>query len=134
MVRLGPEAVVGLDLSGSLVRAYDDQGVFLVGTPADRVRGRLSLRGLDRRGTPEVAVVVDGVAEQSRVDPELDFAPAPDGFWLMGVAASAEVRGVRVGVNGSNLMNVQYRDYNSLIRYTADAPGRDVRVHVATTF
>ena len=134
VVRLGPEAVVGLDLSGSLVRAYDDKGVFLVGTPADRVRGRLSLRGVDRLGAPELAVVVDGVAKQSRVDPGLDFAPAPDGFWLMGVAASADVRGVRVGVNGSNLMNVQYRDYNSLLRYTADAPGRDVRVHVATTF
>ena len=134
MVRLGPESVVGLDLSGSLVRAYDDQGVFLVGTPADRVRGRLSLRALERPGAPQVSVVVDGVAKQSRVDPELDFAPAPDGFWLMGVTASAEVRGVRVGVNGSNLMNVRYRDYNSLLRYTADAPGRDVRVHVATTF
>ena len=38
------------------------------------------------------------------------------------------------GIEGHNLLNTVYRDYTSLLRYYADQPGRDVRLHVSTDF
>lgn len=136
-VSLGPEAAVGLTVQGSLVRATDrSTGDFLIGTPPDRARAVLTARppASDWLAEPAVSVRVDAVAQQSRTDPGADYVPAPEGYWLLGAAAEAVVRGVRVGVDASNLLNRSYRDYTSLLRYYADQPGRDVRVRVGFDF
>jgi iron complex outermembrane receptor protein len=138
LVQFGPEAPVGLDVGGSMVRAYDDTGAFLVGIPADRGTAALHLRGRGLSTEPTLTLRVDAVAAQSRVDPAMDFAPAPDAYVLLGLGADATLsvreREVRVGVQGDNLLNTAYRDYNSLLRYTADQPGRDIRVRIGSTF
>lgn len=134
---LGPEAPVGLTVQGGLVRATDrSTGAFLIGTPPDRGRATLTARPPETAwvAEPALSVRVDAVARQSRTDPAADYVPAPEGYWLLGAAAEATVRGVRVGVDASNLLNRRYREYTSLLRYYADQPGRDVRVRVGFDF
>jgi iron complex outermembrane receptor protein len=132
---VAPYEVVGLDVRGSLVRmAEAGTGEQLVGTPADQ----LHLEPVLRPGPVgpfhehRVTVPVDLVGRQSRVDPDVDFAPAPDGYVLLGLTAESAIdvgrREVRFGAAAHNLLNTAYRDYTSLLRYYADQPGRNVRV------
>ena len=139
-VSLGPLAPVGVDLWGSLVRARDRADKQqLVGTPADRLTAELvwrarpkgTLRKLESRAT------IEGVDRQRRVDPTIDFAPAPDGYVLFGLSADVELgreHPLRLGVMARNVLDQPYREATSLLRYYADHPGRDIRVRVGTDF
>ena len=141
LAELGPEAVVGLDVRGSLVRGRNaEDGEHLIRIPADQITvetvGRL----------PEVASLKDAelrfninrVQKQSLVDPNNDFAPPPDGYTLLGLSAQVEIDNgklpLRMGVEVHNLMNVAYREYLSLLRYYADQPGRDIRLWASASF
>ena len=136
-----PRLPLGLSGSAAWVRAQDlDTGGYLAFVPADRytLAGRyfwpdtkLSARGyLELKGTL--------VAGQDRVDPELDFAPPPPAYGLLGAGAGVEffaaAQLVRVSLVGTNLLNQRYRDYNSLLRYFADEPGWGVQLRVSVEF
>lgn len=137
---VGPESAVGLHALGGMVRATDrDTGNHLIGTTADYLH--LSLIGRIRSAGAvnniEVNVNTDLVASQSHVEPGRDFAPPPPGYTLLGAGVTAEVgtrRPVRVGIDGTNLLDTAYREYTSLLRYYADQPGRDVRIRVGMDF
>lgn len=140
-IQVAPTSLVGLDLSGAVVRATDVQaGVFLVGTPADRARVALVGRpaGAPWMQDARVSVHADLVGEQTRTDPRAEFAPPPEGFVLFGASAEVTVptrtAELHLGVSGHNLSNVAYRDYTSLLRFFADQPGRDLRLRVGATF
>ena len=141
VVQFAPQAVVGLDLSGAVVRATDvDTGGFLVGTPADRGRVALIGRPAGPRWMqdPALSVHTDIVAEQRNVDPSVEFAPPPDGFTLLGASVDfsvpSRIAEWSFGASANNLLNVAYRDYTSLLRFFADQPGRDIRLRVGATF
>ena len=131
---------MGFKAVGGLVRSENTaDGSHLVGTPADYLS--LSFTGRAPSMGPlkelEAELGVELVAEQSRVDPSLDFAPAPPGYVLFGAGIQAVVgtkTPIRVGVDAHNLLNTAYRDYNSLLRYYADQPGRDIRVRAGMDF
>ena len=140
-VQLAPASRVGVELSGAVVRARDtDTGNFLVGTPADRARVSLVGRpeGTARMQDARLAVFADIVGRQTRTDPRLEFAAPPEGYLLLGASADAVVptrtAELSVGLSAHNLTNVAYRDYNSLLRFFADQPGRDLRLRVGATF
>lgn len=81
--------------------------------------------------------MVDHVAKQSRVKTRTDFAPAPPAYTLLGASVEAKIgrkRPVRAGIDAHNLLNTQYREYTSLLRYYADHPGRDIRVRLGMDF
>ena len=85
----------------------------------------------------EAHASADIVASQSRVDDDADFVPSPDGYTLFSVGIEAEIGErlpVRVGIDAHNLLDTVYRDYNSLLRYYADQPGRDIRMRVGMDF
>ena len=81
---------------------------------------------------------MDAVARQSRTDPRTDYVPSPEGYVLLGANAEATLplreRELRVGLEGTNLLNRSYRDYTSLLRYYADQPGRDMRLWLGMDF
>ena len=136
-LEFGPEAVLGLDVRGALVRATDaDTGEFLIGTPPDHLSLTAHLRPRMRGalGDAEIAVTTDLVASQSRTDPSADFAPVPEGYVLLSATASTAFdlgeRSLRIGLDATNVFNTRYREYTSLLRYYADNPGRDIRVRV----
>jgi iron complex outermembrane receptor protein len=138
---LGPEAPVGLELQGALVRASDlRSGQFLVGTPADRARASVHLRprGLGRLRETFLSAHLELIARQGRVDPRADLAPAPEGAVLLGLSAGTDLplreRTLHLGLDANNLTNAGYREYTSLLRYYADQPGRDLRVRIGLDF
>ncbi|MFT5584809.1 MAG: iron complex outermembrane receptor protein, partial [Cognaticolwellia sp.] len=129
--------VVSMDLQGAIVRGVDaDSGLGLNGIPADNLTLTLlgSLPPLGPCSNPELELGTQLVAEQTRVDPSTDFAPAPDSYALLNAGASAQLGPARVSVQGRNLLNAAYRDYTSLLRYYADQPGRSVHVRVGVDF
>ncbi|MEZ4237060.1 MAG: TonB-dependent receptor [Myxococcota bacterium] len=137
---LGEEAPVGARLSGAVVRGLSlATGEGLVMVPPDR--GTLTVSAHPHLRRVEHAFVeVSGqyVAEQTRVDPAADLAPPPPAYFLLGAAAGVRFevdgRAWSAGLAATNLTNARYRDYTSLLRYTADEVGRDVRVRVGVTF
>jgi iron complex outermembrane receptor protein len=78
------------------------------------------------------------VRQQTRVPPNAEYAPPPDGYALATLAFDTEVRlgttPVRLGLRVENLLNTTYRDYLSRYRYFADAPGRMVVMQVGVPF
>jgi len=140
-VALGPNAPVGLDVRGAVVRARErGSSDNLIGTPPDHLH--LALVGRPPRLGPlrdvEVGVTADLVARQSRTNLRADFAPPPDGYALLGARAEAALpvgrTSLRLGVQLTNLLDTVYREYTSLLRYYANQPGRDVRVRIGADF
>ncbi len=129
--------LVSMELQGGLVRGVDaDSGLGLIGIPADNlsltVLGRLPPLG--PFSSPELEFGTQWVAEQTRVDSIADFAPAPDSYALLNAGANAQLGPTQVSVQCRNILNAAYRDYNSLLRYYADQPGRSVHVRVGVDF
>ena len=58
-----------------------DSGIFLVGTPADRLQVNAIGQWADLGPMDDLrlSIGVEGIAEQSRVDPANDIAPPPPG-------------------------------------------------------
>jgi len=139
-LELGPDTLMGLRVQGALVQAYDrDTGEHLVGIPADRGSAELVLRPPIRTlEDPELSVTGTAIAQQFRVDPASDLAPAPSGAFLLSAQIGASVplqeRSLHIGVQGSNLLNARYREYTSLLRYFANQPGRDLRAFASLDF
>jgi iron complex outermembrane receptor protein len=75
------------------------------------------------------------VARQRRTPLEIEFAPPPPLYFLLGAGAGAEFaterRVVRLSVVGNNLLNQRYRDYTSLLRYFADEAGWSVQLRLS---
>jgi iron complex outermembrane receptor protein len=138
---LAPRLPFGLAGSAAWVRALDlESGDYFAFVPADRY----SLAG--RYFWPDTTVSVRGylelngtvVTRQRRFEPELDFAAPPPAYVLLGAGAGVEFPAehelVRLSVVGTNLLNMRYRDYNSLLRYFANEPGWGVQLRLSIEF
>ncbi len=131
-----------LGVSGSLVRARDvENDAFLVFIPPDRAQASLTWRLPDSRAWGlESYVAINGtyVGRQDRFDAQADFTtPPPDNFLLggeVGATFDVEPYTVRIGLDGSNLLDRRYRDYTSLLRYFTDEPGLQLLLRVGITF
>lgn len=125
----------------ALVRGHNRTGDgFLFLVPADRYDGKLTYR-LPNLGQWQAGFVgLSGtyVARQDRSNDTIDFAPAPDGYFLLGASAGIEREWdavlLRTSLEASNLLNRRYREYTSLLRYYADEPGVDVRLRFGADF
>ena len=137
---LGLDSPIGLRAIGGLVRAEErDSGEHLIGTPGDYLILALVGRAPDVGPFHELEadLSVELVAEQARVDPDLDFAAPPSGYSLLGASINTVIgrrRPVRLGIDARNILNTSYRDYSSLLRYYADQPGRDIQVRAGMDF
>ena len=139
-LNIAPTSIFGLTVQGDLVRAeHRETQSQLVGTPADRI----NLTAIGRPPVPdyfeklEFQISTDFVGKQTRVNPDHDVAPPPEGYMLLGGSIEAifgKKRRFIFGLEGRNLLNTSYRDYSSLLRYYADQPGRDIRIRLGTDF
>ena len=129
-------------LNGATVRAQDLGSEFQpIGTPPDSISAEIVGRPAlwPAAENSELAMSIDAVRRQHLSDPQADFAPPPDGYYLIGARAETQLKVsssklLMSGVLGFNLLNKTYREYTSLIRYYADMPGRDIRVRVGVDF
>lgn len=136
-----PRLPFGLSGHAAWVRAKDlASGGPLAFLPADRyaLTGRYFFP--DSRITGRAYLELSGllVTRQTRYQADLDFAPPPPAYVLLGAGAGveflAEQQIVRLSVVGTNLLDMRYRDYNSLLRYFADEPGWGVALRLAVDF
>lgn len=123
--------------SASLLIAEDlRERDFLFGMPAQRFTHELMWEAPlsdDRWQSLELNAGVLHVLQQHRA-PDYDYAPPPDGYYLVFASLSARYRNTRATLGVDNLLNVRYRDYLDRLRYFADAPGRNVFIKLHTTF
>ena len=108
--------------------------------PADRARLWIHYHLPLHLGLQEAYVELTGtgVAKQSRIPSNSDYAPAPSGYFLTDLDYGGEfIMGphlVRFSVSIQNIFNHAYRDYLSRFRYFIDNPGRDIVVRVNIPF
>lgn len=139
---LGPQWPVAVTTQASVVRADDRAtGDPLLFIPPDRLRIGLvgQPSGFGPFAKNFVGLSGEYVARQTRVVEGADLAPPPDGYFLLGASAGVEVllrsgQTLKVGLEGTNLLNARYRDYTSLLRYYADEPGRELRLRLGLDF
>lgn len=138
---IAPEGLISLGLQGSIVRGTErGTGEPLAFVPADRALVELAVQrpSIGPLGATRVAVSVQGVARQTRVDPGSAWIAAPAGYALLGAFVGTEVplgpHMLALAVDGQNLLDERYREYTSLLRYYADEPGRDVRLRASLHF
>lgn len=141
-VSVAPEAVVGVDVGGAMVRAQEvaDPDGRVAGVPPDRLRGALVARIPVRGAVQRTRLQVDGtyVARQGRWDDTTDLAPPPPAYGLLGASVGLTVQAGRhevdLDLQGRNLTNGAYRLYTALNRYFADEPGWDLRLRATVRF
>jgi iron complex outermembrane receptor protein len=139
-VEIGADSVVAVAAGGAIVRGLDrSDGQGLVLVPPDRARVAVRLQPRIRRiEQPFLEANGQWVAAQTRVDPADDLAPAPPAYALLGAGLGARfavgARTASFGLEAWNLLDVAYRDYTSLLRYSADEPGREVRLRLGFEF
>ncbi|MDX5347317.1 MAG: TonB-dependent receptor, partial [Hymenobacteraceae bacterium] len=133
-----------LESKSSLVRARDrKQDEYLLQIPADRTDNTLRYSfGNEAKRFRNMYVALGGlfVAKQTHL-PEgdsLDYAPAPDGYFLLHAEAGATLmlgqQPVQLGLTGTNLLNNSYRDYLNRFRYYADEAGRMLTLRATVVF
>ena len=132
-----------------------DMAVFYYAGHALQAEGQNLLLPVDTRTTSAREVIADSMklndlidlgeigavrlgTSSVRFDPNIDFVGPPDGYGLLGAGAGvefpAEGRLLRLSLVGTNLLNVRYRDYTSLLRYFADEPGWGVQLRFSAEF
>jgi len=128
-----------LSLQGSLVRAINvDNGEFLLFIPSDRIRTEVTYRPPDASFAIDSYISLNAsfVAPQYSVSPEVDFAPVPDGYVLLGASVGTKFvwgdQRLSLSVEAQNMLNTRYRDYTSLLRYYSDEPGFQLFVRLGT--
>jgi len=128
-------------LRASTVHGRDlEQDEWLFQMPSDRVENTIAFapRRAGRWKELEVAATSSFVLEQRRIPVGLDFTPPPLTYHLLGLSASAArplgKNELRVGLRGSNLLNIAYRDYLDRFRYYADARGIDIALWITYRF
>lgn len=137
---LWPKGPVGLEVRGAVIRSQDrETAEHLVGTPPDQLA--LAVVGrpppLGPLQDAEVRVQAELNDRQRWVDPGADIAPPPPGYVLLGASIETSIAlrmPLRIGIEGSNLLNTSYRDYTSLLRYYAEQPGWDLRIRLGASF
>lgn len=136
-----PRLPFGLSGAASWVRARDlSSAAPLAFLPPDRyaLTGRWFLP--DTKVSARAYLELGGtiVDRQRRYQPDLDFAPPPPAYVLLGAGAGIEFMAaheiIRLSLAGTNLLNMRYRDYNSLLRYFADEPGWGLQLRLAVEF
>jgi len=144
---VGVDAGVSVDVAGpltsgatlSVVRGTDTTNDEpLVDMPSDRMTLFAGLRGtVGRVSDAEIRLETKLVRRQTRM-PDIDFAPAPDGYALaslhMGGTVPAGGTEVQVRASVENLFNTTYRDVLSRFRYFVDEPGRTVVLRITVPF
>ncbi len=100
--------------------------------PPGRVKGELSYLVPEAIGFKNIEMNLNYgyVFEENHVDPELDVAPPPPGYGLLGASVSAQRSWGKTRwtfyTRGENLLNTSYRDYLNRLRYFADDLGINV--------
>lgn len=125
----------------SMVRAQDlMSGGYLPFIPGDLWRNRVRVEAKTLGPLIQAFASVESILNfrQGRFDLRQDFAPPPDTYHLLDLAAGATVpvflQPVELSLEVQNLFDTTYRNYLSRLRYYADEPGRSVLLRAKVPF
>lgn len=117
-------------VKGMLVRAWNRSlNDYLIYMPADRADLNLRYKFPSHKIFDNAYVQVNNqfVAKQWRSPSNIDFAPPPPAYYLLGVEAGADLKikkqTVLLTFSATNLLNARYREYLDRFRYYCDAMG-----------
>lgn len=109
---------------------------YLVWIPANRLEN--TLKYTFKKHDTFVSLGHLFVAQQTRVEPNSDFAPPPSAYWLWNLQAGTTLpvgkKALHLGLSVNNLLNVSYREYLNRFRYFSDDMGRNVSVRLKYPF
>ncbi len=132
---------LSIDARTSIVRAWNKTiHDYLIFMPADRFDNslRYDIGKWGRTKNWYVSTGVLTVLKQTRVPPNSDYVPPPDGYTLLNANAGFECpvknRQLNIELAGYNLANRSYRDYLNRFRYYADDLGINVVLRAKLTF
>jgi len=63
-----------------------------------------------------------------------DFAPAPDGYFLLGINAGMRLEKTSIRMGVENVLNTTYRNYMNRFRYYMDEPGINLTIRIKHNF
>lgn len=132
-----PISLITLGLQASMVRGDNrESDEPLINMPSDRLIPKITFH-LHESGSLKLADLhVEGVfvAKQTRVPPDVDYAPPPDGYVLINAGVSTTFamnqNPISINLEVQNAFNTAYRDYLSRFRYFIDDPGRSIVLRV----
>jgi iron complex outermembrane receptor protein len=114
----------------TIVRGYNEAiQNWLIYMPSDRFENGVEfhLPKLGKIRQPYISVANLSVAKQSRVPPNSDFLPPPDGYSIFNINAGftlpVKKNSLTVNFAVNNVTNVAYRDYLDAFRYYVDELG-----------
>ncbi len=130
------------ETKGAMVRGRDlNADEHLIFMPPDRLETTVSYESASWNRLEDIRFFLTGVRtwEQTRLpDDDTDFAPPPEGYWLMhaGVGGRLPFGENRLSMQLSvrNLLDVSYRSYLNRLRYYADEVGRNVELRLKYAF
>jgi len=130
-----------IGVRGSWLQADNlDDDVPLIYMPANRMRLMHEFHLPTTLGLEEIflSFQTDFVARQDRFPAGQDIVDPPDGYILHNLEIGAEIpigkSTPRFSINVRNILDTNYRSYQSRYRYFADDPGRDIVLRVAIPF
>jgi len=122
---------------GMIVRAWNySLNDYLIYMPADRGDLNLKLNLPFKKLVQKTYLQINNqfVARQWRAPANVDFAPPPANYYLLGVEVGTELiikkQKVLINLSATNLLNTRYREYLDRFRYYCDALGVSYNLRV----
>lgn len=130
-----------LSSKASILRALNrSTNEFLVMMPADRLTNSIAYNFKDGKHLKKgyVSLSVLTVFKQTRTPENSDYAPPPDGYNVVSLAAGMDIpmkrNAISIGISVNNLLNERYRDYMNRFRYFTDEMGRNISIRATVPF
>ncbi|WP_317900189.1 TonB-dependent receptor [Aurantibacillus circumpalustris] len=124
-------------LKGMIVRAWNYSiSDYLIYMPSDRLDLNFKFKIPGKKMFQNTYFQINNqfVAKQWRSPLDVDFAPAPNGYSLLGLDLGTEVQikkqKLLINLSATNLLNARYREYLDRFRYYADAIGVSYNVRI----
>lgn len=130
-----------LKINGMLVRGRNtDLKNNLLYMPADRIQFFMCFKAKDKKNIKDMHFEPNliFVAKQTRVQPDIDYAEAPEAYFLLGLNAGSTIQFGKqlfiLNFSITNAANVVYRDYLDRFRYYNDAQGVNYTLRIRIPF
>ena len=125
-----PVEYCSIVLKGMVVRAWNlSINDYLIYMPSDRIDINLKFKFSKIKPLKTTYFQINNqlVAKQWRTPNNVDFAPPPSAYYLLGLEVSTELKIKKqklfLNLSATNLLNARYREYLDRFRYYSDAVG-----------
>lgn len=127
--------------NASIIRAIDKKtSAYLSMIPSNRYAANLSYDFKNTKNVSGISFTLKNnyIAKQIHIQPNSDYMPPPEAYYLMGASISASFKIKKqtlfAGIECNNLLNEKYREYLNRFRYFSDETGRNISIKTTLNF